>query len=131
MKGFTTLTVALFAVFASVEALPQRRGGNRGFRGNGRNRGGNTAVATPVGTPVAAPVAAPVVAVAPVVSATAAPTVSIGGATGGATGATAGGAVTRGDSTIVMKEVGGIPGNECLTFRNNGQFNAHRQISYN
>ncbi|CZR63850.1 uncharacterized protein PAC_13747 [Phialocephala subalpina] len=29
--------------------------------------------------------------------------------------------VTRGASTIVMKEVGGIAGNECLTFRNNGE----------
>ncbi|KAH8655034.1 hypothetical protein BGZ60DRAFT_334955, partial [Tricladium varicosporioides] len=35
--------------------------------------------------------------------------------------AAAGGAVTRGATTIVMKEVGGIPGNECLTFRNNGE----------
>lgn len=44
----------------------------------------------------------------------------------GAAGATAGaaavaGTVTRGASTIVMKEVGGIAGNECLTFRNNGK----------
>lgn len=31
-----------------------------------------------------------------------------------------GGDVTRGSDTIVMKEVRGIPGNECLTFRNNG-----------
>ncbi|PVH87867.1 hypothetical protein DL98DRAFT_509394 [Cadophora sp. DSE1049] len=31
------------------------------------------------------------------------------------------GDVTRGADTIVMKEVGGIPGNECLTFRNNGE----------
>jgi hypothetical protein len=29
--------------------------------------------------------------------------------------------VVRGASTIVMKEVGGVPGNECLTFRNNGE----------
>jgi hypothetical protein len=26
----------------------------------------------------------------------------------------------RGDTTLVLKEVGGVPGNECLTFRNNG-----------
>lgn len=26
----------------------------------------------------------------------------------------------RGRQTIVLKEVGGVPGNECLTFRNNG-----------
>jgi len=44
-------------------------------------------------------------------------------ATDGTTGAAAGGAVgavTRGASTLVLFEIGGIPGNECLTFRNNG-----------
>lgn len=30
------------------------------------------------------------------------------------------GSVTRGASTLVLFEVGGIAGNECLTFRNNG-----------
>lgn len=39
---------------------------------------------------------------------------------GGATTAALTGDVTRGADTIVMKEVGGIAGNECLTFRNNG-----------
>jgi hypothetical protein len=29
--------------------------------------------------------------------------------------------ISRGASTVVMKEVGGVPGNECLTFRNNGK----------
>ena len=44
-------------------------------------------------------------------------------ATGGATNnAAAGGAVTRGSSTLVLKEVGGVPGNKCLTFRNNGMY---------
>ncbi|TDZ53821.1 hypothetical protein CTRI78_v006775 [Colletotrichum trifolii] len=28
--------------------------------------------------------------------------------------------VTRGKNTLVFKEQGGVPGNECLTFRNNG-----------
>lgn len=56
-----------------------------------------------------------------------------GAATGAATGATTGaatgsanaaaaGAVQRGASTLVFKENGGVPGNECLTFRNNGEF---------
>ncbi|KAF1926317.1 uncharacterized protein M421DRAFT_68005 [Didymella exigua CBS 183.55] len=27
----------------------------------------------------------------------------------------------KGAQTLVLKEVGGIPGNECLTFRNNGE----------
>lgn len=34
--------------------------------------------------------------------------------------ATAAGDVTKGATTLVFKEDGGIPGNECLTFRNNG-----------
>ncbi|KAE9365383.1 hypothetical protein N431DRAFT_518565 [Stipitochalara longipes BDJ] len=29
--------------------------------------------------------------------------------------------IVRGASTVVMKEFGGIAGNECLTFRNNGE----------
>jgi len=33
--------------------------------------------------------------------------------------------ISRGASTIVMKEVGGVPGNECLTFRNNGKSSVH------
>lgn len=32
----------------------------------------------------------------------------------------AAGAVTKGTDTLVFKENGGVPGNECLTFRNNG-----------
>ncbi|KAG8158093.1 hypothetical protein KVR01_011854 [Diaporthe batatas] len=50
-----------------------------------------------------------------------------GAATGAATGSAAGGntaaagAVQRGASTLVFKEDGGVPGNECLTFRNNGE----------
>ncbi|GJC81472.1 hypothetical protein ColLi_04310 [Colletotrichum liriopes] len=30
--------------------------------------------------------------------------------------------VNRGQDTLVFKEQGGVPGNECLTFRNNGNF---------
>lgn len=29
-------------------------------------------------------------------------------------------AIKKGGSTLVFKEQGGVPGNECLTFRNNG-----------
>ncbi|GKT66087.1 hypothetical protein ColTof4_03162 [Colletotrichum tofieldiae] len=29
--------------------------------------------------------------------------------------------VNRGQDTLVFKEQGGVPGNECLTFRNNGE----------
>lgn len=30
--------------------------------------------------------------------------------------------VTRGAQTLVLFEVNGVPGNECLTFRNNGNY---------
>ncbi|KAL9618323.1 MAG: hypothetical protein Q9160_006973 [Pyrenula sp. 1 TL-2023] len=30
-------------------------------------------------------------------------------------------AITQGAQTLVFKEVNGVPGNECLTFRNNGE----------
>ncbi|EEA26155.1 hypothetical protein TMatcc_005596 [Talaromyces marneffei ATCC 18224] len=33
----------------------------------------------------------------------------------------AGTTVTRGAQTLVLSEVNGVPGNECLTFRNNGE----------
>lgn len=36
----------------------------------------------------------------------------------------AGGNLQKGDQTLVLKEVGGVPGNECLTFRNNGESTA-------
>ncbi|KAL5402711.1 hypothetical protein PMIN03_010467 [Paraphaeosphaeria minitans] len=35
--------------------------------------------------------------------------------------ATGGGALARGATTIVLKETKGVPGNECITFRNNGE----------
>ncbi|KAK7191277.1 hypothetical protein DPSP01_008348 [Paraphaeosphaeria sporulosa] len=35
--------------------------------------------------------------------------------------ATGGGALARGATTIVLKETQGVPGNECITFRNNGE----------
>lgn len=42
-----------------------------------------------------------------------------GNANTAATAAT--GSVQRGASTLVFKENNGVPGNECLTFRNNGK----------
>lgn len=33
-------------------------------------------------------------------------------------------AITQGAQTLVFKEVNGVPGNECLTFRNNGRLEA-------
>ncbi|KAF2014577.1 hypothetical protein BU24DRAFT_493153 [Aaosphaeria arxii CBS 175.79] len=32
-----------------------------------------------------------------------------------------GGAAQKGGNTLVLFEIGGVPGNECLTFRNNGE----------
>lgn len=42
-------------------------------------------------------------------------------AAGNNNAATGGGALARGATTIVLKETQGIPGNECITFRNNGE----------
>ncbi|KAJ4388210.1 hypothetical protein N0V93_008817 [Gnomoniopsis smithogilvyi] len=42
-------------------------------------------------------------------------------AKGNGNAAAATGAVTKGATTLVFKEDGGVPGNECLTFRNNGE----------
>lgn len=43
------------------------------------------------------------------------------GTTTGSTTSAATGSVQKGTSTLVFKEVNGVPGNECLTFRNNGK----------
>ncbi|KAI0856582.1 hypothetical protein F4860DRAFT_397291 [Xylaria cubensis] len=72
----------------------RNRGGNRGNRGGnqGGNQGGNAA--------------------------------SGNGAAVGGTPADNGSATNNtvtGGSTLVLKEIGGVPGNECLTFRNNGE----------
>lgn len=91
------ILVTIFAATASAASLEARQ------RGRGRNRGGNNAGAA-AGAGAAGGAAA-------------------GAATGAATGNTAAaGAVQRGADTLVFKEDGGVPGNECLTFRNNGEF---------
>lgn len=46
---------------------------------------------------------------------------AVAGAAAGTAAVAATGAVTKGTSTLVLKESGGVAGNECLTFRNNGQ----------
>lgn len=46
------------------------------------------------------------------------------GASTGSTNTAVTGAVQKGTSTLVLKETNGVPGNECLTFRNNGK--SHR-----
>lgn len=35
--------------------------------------------------------------------------------------AAAGGGLQKGGQTLVLKEIGGIAGNDCITFRNNGK----------
>lgn len=52
-----------------------------------------------------------------------------GAATNAAAAAPAAGAVTKGTSTLVLKETKGVAGNECLTFRNNGK--PHRSLTVN
>ena len=37
----------------------------------------------------------------------------------------AGETLDKGGQTIVLKEIGGVPGNECLTFHNYGKIIAH------
>lgn len=43
------------------------------------------------------------------------------GAATGSTNTAATANVQKGTSTLVFKETNGVPGNECLTFRNNGK----------
>jgi hypothetical protein len=117
MKSFSVIFSA-FALYASVSAAPRRH----------RNKAAPAAIASTVRclkmnhtssllTIQQTPVEAPAIGNAATDGAT-------GEAAGEATGAATGGsvAVTRGASTLVLFEIGGIPGNECLTFRNNGTF---------
>ncbi|KAH6721155.1 hypothetical protein BKA61DRAFT_728764 [Leptodontidium sp. MPI-SDFR-AT-0119] len=101
MKSFTTILVCSLAAF--VAASPAR---------------GNRAKAKAAAAAAAA-AAAGGAGVAGVAAGTGAGVAAGTGAGATASGLT--GSVTRGADTIVMKEVGGIPGNECLTFRNNGE----------
>lgn len=90
--------VTLLAATASAASLQTRQ------RGRGRGKNGNNNAGAAAGAGAAGGAAA-------------------GAATGAATGGNtaAAGAVQRGASTLVFKEDGGVPGNECLTFRNNGE----------
>ncbi|KAK0113842.1 hypothetical protein ONS95_014089 [Cadophora gregata] len=101
MKGFTTILVcSLAALVASSPA--------RGDRAKAKAAAAAAAAAAAGGAGVAA--------------GTGATNGNSGnGAGNGAGNAATGGSVTRGADTIVMTEIGGIPGNECLTFRNNGE----------
>lgn len=88
--------------------------GNRGGRGgNGGGRGGAGGNnATPTSAAVAVPPAA-----------TATPDAGNDGTdTGNGGGGNTGGASDAADGqTLVLFEINGVPGNECLTFRNNGE----------
>lgn len=92
--------VTVFAATASAASLQARRKGRKGAASG-------AAVAAGAGAAGGAATGAAAGA-------------ATGGATGGANTAAAG-AVQRGASTLVFKEDGGVPGNECLTFRNNGE----------
>ena len=99
MKYTTSATIALLCALSGVSAIPAHRH---------HNNGAGNAVATPV--PVAGT------------------TTGTNTAAVQATGGTTGGAVTRGASTVVLFEVNGVPGNECLTFRNNGIVPIHLAV---
>ncbi|KAH8200808.1 hypothetical protein TruAng_005045 [Truncatella angustata] len=90
------LVVLLSAAYVSAAAVQPR---------HHKGRGGNKNKATAVDTTA--------VATATTAAATAAGTA--------AAGTNAGAAAAASGSTVVLKEVNGIPGNECLTFRNNGE----------
>lgn len=101
MKFLTLLT---FAVSASALAVQPRHHQGK-TKGNGKNRNGGNRNGN------AAAISSTAVAAAPV-------------ATDAATtgGATTGGATTvASGQTVVLFEVNGVPGNECMTFRNNGK----------
>ncbi|KAG4436928.1 hypothetical protein IFR05_007579 [Cadophora sp. M221] len=118
MKSFTTILVCSLAAF--VAASPAR-----GNRAKAKAAAGGAAVGGVAG---AAAGTGACDGTGAATGAGASAGTGAGAAAGAGTGAGAGattpgltGSVTRGANTIVMKEVGGIPGNECLTFRNNGE----------
>jgi hypothetical protein len=94
MKFLSLLT--LLATAVAVSAIPQQ-GGRRFRGGQGRNRNGAGNANAGAGAAVGA-----------------------GAGTGAGNAVT--GSVTRGGQTLMFTEIGGVPGNECLTFRNNGTF---------
>src|SRR5258708_2337055 len=102
MRGIIYFIAATCAVASGVTAIPQRKH----HHGAGGAAGG-AAVGAGAGAVAATSAAVPVTSAAVSPVATAA--------------ATASGAVTRGAQTEVLFEIGGVPGNECLTFRNNGK----------
>ena len=108
MKGASYFIVAISVIASGVSAIPHKK------HPHGAGAGAD---ATAVTTAVPAVAAATSVAV-PVAS-------NVADAAVASTAATAdvpavSGTVTRGPQTEVLFEVNGVPGNQCLTFRNNG-----------
>lgn len=102
MRGIAYFIVATCAIASGASAIPQGKhhhGAGAAAGGAAVGAGAGAIATTPAATPVAS------AAISPVATAVAA----------------ASGAVTRGPQTEVLFEVGGVPGNECLTFRNNGK----------
>lgn len=101
MKSITYFIVTACAVISGVSASPRGKHGKAAGAGAGAVAGGGVgaAIGADAGTASTVSSATP--------TATNAADVSV--------------AVSRGAKTIVLFEVGGVPGNECLTFRNNGE----------
>ncbi|EON95850.1 hypothetical protein UCRPA7_8699 [Phaeoacremonium minimum UCRPA7] len=109
MKLLTILTLAASASALAVQ--PRHHQGKT--KGNGRNRNGGNRNGN------AAAISSTAVAAAPATTSAAADAT-----TGGTTTAASG-------QTIVLFEVNGVPGNECLTFRNNGKYRLMKDLSRN
>ncbi|KAH7099190.1 hypothetical protein BKA62DRAFT_710743 [Auriculariales sp. MPI-PUGE-AT-0066] len=103
---FTAVSFTATLLFGLVFAAPVRHHHHHGGAGGGAGGAGG-AVSSTVAT-------ANTTATATATTDTAAASPS-----SGATSPT--GQVTRGAQTLVFTEVNGVPGNECLTFRNNGE----------
>lgn len=112
-------SVAAIAIEPRQRCNPAHGNANNavtGNRGGGRNNGGNRGGA---GGNDATPSSAAVV-VPPVATGT--PNAGNGGGDTGNGDANKGGASDAADGqTLVLFEINGVPGNECLTFRNNGE----------
>ncbi|KAG7111200.1 hypothetical protein HYQ44_009395 [Verticillium longisporum] len=119
MKFFTLLTMATAACAATMHASHAKRHPKRHARRHAKRQcgaGGGAGGAPGAGAPAPIFSEVPTASITPDAppAATSAPAVETPDAPEAAPPA------TNGD-TLVLFEIGGVPGNECLTFRNNGK----------
>lgn len=110
MRGVTAFIVVACAIASGVTAIPKRHHHKVGAAAGGAAAGGGAAAVAGAGASASAGAGA---------SASTEAAASTGGAASAGTAAS--GTVTRGPQTEVLFEVNGVPGNQCLTFRNNGK----------